>query len=314
MRKISKILVLCIGVTALIGCSSNTESSLTLEEGQVAVYYVDSEALGLAQEAYAPLQEDTSSLVEELYQQLIQQPKEFAKQSAIPQDVSLLDTVVDGSQLTMNFGESYYSMDSVDEVLCRAAIVRTMLQIDGIDTVEFTVANQPLIDKSGHTVGVMTSDTFVDINGSEDDSYQQAELNLYFSNTAGNGLVLVKREVLYHSNISMERLVVEQLLKGISKEENTGAAKDTLPTNATLLNLYTKDGVCYVNFDENFLNQSTGISEEVVIYSLVDSLTELPGITKVQISVNGISNRMYKDKINLNTMFERDTSYMEETE
>lgn len=314
MRKISKILVLCIGITALTGCSSKTEAPISLEEGQVGVYYMDSEALELAQEKYEPLQDDTKLLVEELYQQLTQQPKEFARQSAIPQDVSLLDSTIEGSQLIMNFGESYYSMDSVDEVLCRAAIVRTMLQIKEIDRVEFTVANQPLVDKSGHTVGVMTEDTFIDMNGSQEDSYQRADLNLYFSNTAGNGLVLVKREVLYHSNISIERLVVEQLLKGISKEENTGAAKNTLPTNTTLLNLYTKDGVCYVNFDENFLNQSTGVSEEVVIYSLVDSLTELPGITKVQISVNGISNRMYKEKINLNTMFERDTSYMEETQ
>ena len=65
-----------------------------------------------------------------------------------------------------------------------------------------------------------------------------------------------------------------------------------------------------MNFDENFVKQSVGVDEDVIIYSLVNSLTEIPTITKVQISINGGSNRMFKEKINLNTMFERNLDYI----
>lgn len=314
MRKIIKILVLCIAAATLCGCGSESgqASQITLKAGQIGIYYVDSKSQGLVQEAYTPQEKDTALLIQELFGQLRQQPREFSYRSAIPEDVSLLDSKIDGKQLTLHLGESYYSMDSISEVLCRAAIVRTLLQIDGIDGIEFMVGNQSMLDKSGRTVGVMTEDTFVDVNGFDSNSYQETELKLYFSNTSGNGLVLVQRKLLYSTNVSMEKLVVEQLLRGIDSEDTNDLARPVLPSDTKLLNLYTKDGVCYVNFDGKFANQTTNVSEEVIIYSLVNSLTELPGISKVQISINGESNRMYKEKINLNTMFERNTSYMAE--
>ena len=128
----------------------------------------------------------------------------------------------------------------------------------------------------------------------------------------GDGLVVVERKLLYNTNISMEKLIVEQLLKGIDGEENRNMAKASLPANTKLLNLYVKDGVCYVNFDENLLDQSVSVDEEIIIYSLVNSLTEIPTITKVQVSINGDSNRVFKENINLNTMFERNLEYVKD--
>ena len=68
-----------------------------------------------------------------------------------------------------------------------------------------------------------------------------------------------------------------------------------------------------MNLDEGFLNQNYEIAEPVVIYSIVNSLTELTSVNKVQISVNGDSNRRYRQKLELNTMFERNLDYMDET-
>lgn len=308
--KIAGLFTLLLGTT---GCVANLpqEEAVVLGEGQVGIFCVSEETETLVQEAYQLEETSAKAQAAELYEALMQQPEKLGYRCAIPQGIELLDVNLDGEQFTMYFNDAYYTMDSVSEVLCRAAIVKTMVQVEGIDGVEFMVSNQPLVDKAGRTIGLMTGDTFLESTGSEFNSYQETELNLYFSNTAGDGLVLVKRKLLYNTNIPMEKLVVEQLLKGIEGEESSNVARAAISEDVSLLKLYVRDGVCYVNFDEKFLTQNTKVNEEIMIYSLVNSLTELPNITKVQISVNGVSNTIFKEKINLNTMFEKDMSYLQ---
>ena len=71
------------------------------------------------------------------------------------------------------------------------------------------------------------------------------------------------------------------------------------------------DGVGFVNLNEGFLNQNYEIAEPVVIYSIVNSLAELTNINKVQISVNGDSNIVYREKFELSTIYERDLDYVD---
>ncbi len=49
-----------------------------------------------------------------------------------------------GSILEINFSEEYYEVKSLDEKLMRAAIVQSLLQIDGIDAVSVRVEGEPL--------------------------------------------------------------------------------------------------------------------------------------------------------------------------
>lgn len=312
MKKKLIILTVFVLLCLLTACSgtSKKEENLQLPEGAIRIFYVNGETSTLEGETYMPDQTDIQQLVKELFERLKQQPSKLGYSCTIPEDVELLDYTLNGEQLSLYFGESYYRMDSITEVLCRAAIVKTLMQVGEIDGIEFLVNNQPLVDKTGHTIGLMTSDTFIENACSEINSYQETELKLYFSNDEGNGLVMVKRKLLYDTNISMEKLIVEQLLKGIDSEE-TSNVKASIPANTKLLNLYVKDGICYVNFDENFANQSCNVEEDVMIYSLVNSLTEVPSITKVQISINGVSNRMFKETIDLNTIFERNLEYIQ---
>ena len=71
------------------------------------------------------------------------------------------------------------------------------------------------------------------------------------------------------------------------------------------------DGVCFVNLNEGFLSQNFDVSEPVVIYSIVNSLAELPNVNKVQISVNGDNNVVYREKFKLSDMYERNLDYLD---
>lgn len=313
MKKKVRILAIFALLCMLTACSEVSDGGTVTEysESGYQVYYVSNETSTLSAEAYIPTETSTEKLVEELFEKM-KQPAGASQRSAVPEDIEMLSYMFKNEQLTLYFGESYSNMDSISEVLCRAAIVRTLTQIEGVAGVEFMVNNQTLVDTTGHTVGLMTNDTFLENMGSEINAYQETELKIYFSNVKGDGLVTVQRKLLYNTNISMEKLIVEQLLKGIDAEESGNLAKASLPENTKLLNLYVKDGVCYVNFDEKFLSQSNGVDEDVIVYSLVNSLTELPTVTKVQISINGVSNRTFKEKISLNKLFERNLDYIQQ--
>ena len=84
----------------------------------------------------------------------------------------------------------------------------------------------------------------------------------------------------------------------------------TLPADVKLLNVSVNDNTCYLNFDDGFLNAISGLKEYIPIYSIVNSLTELTNINKVQIVVNGSQDVLYRGQISLAEPFERDTDYI----
>ena len=126
-----------------------------------------------------------------------------------------------------------------------------------------------------------------------------ANLSLYFSNASGDGLIKETREVHYSSNISMEKLIMEQLLKG----PDTVGLKSAIPAGTKLISVSVVDGICYVNLDATFKNQDYSVMESIVIYSIVNSLSEMASISKVQISVN-------RDSYKLSEMYVRNLDYV----
>jgi germination protein M len=69
-----------------------------------------------------------------------------------------------------------------------------------------------------------------------------------------------------------------------------------------------------VNLDDTFRNQNEEISEQVVLYSIVDSLTALESVDKVQISINGDTSGKCRYNYDLSAMYEGDDSLILETE
>jgi len=72
-----------------------------------------------------------------------------------------------------------------------------------------------------------------------------------------------------------------------------------------IINILTKDGICYVNLDSSFLTVVNNVSTEVAVYSIVNSLVELDNINKVQILVNGEVPSTFS-----NSTFERNLDYV----
>lgn len=148
----------------------------------------------------------------------------------------------------------------------------------------------------------MNAEQFVDNAGNEINTYEKVKLTLYLADESGERLKPVNRTVVYNSNISMERLVVEQLVGGPKESEK---AFPVINPETKVISVNVKDGICYIDFDSAFLTQIYNVTSEVAIYSIVDSVAELSNVNKVQISVNGSTNVSYKENISLSTVFER---------
>ncbi len=306
MKKYIRVAVALLSLMLLTGCAS----SKTTENTAYHTYYLNKDETRIVDEAYEPKASDTTGMVEEFIGLLGTSPDRVDYRNPLRTGVEITGYNLDGEQLSLTFNDAYAQMSTAEEVLCRAAIVRTMLQIPGVSCVSFYIGDLPLSDSKGNVVGLMTNESFVENPGKQINAIQTATIHLYFSNATGDGLIETTEDVQYSSNIPMEKLVMEHLLDGPDEK----GMKSAIPPGTELVSIATTDGVCYVNLDEGFLNQQYEIQEPIVIYSIVDSLSEISTVNKVQISVNGDTSGIYRDSYSLGTLYERNLDFVVSTE
>ncbi|MCI8558334.1 MAG: GerMN domain-containing protein [Lachnospiraceae bacterium] len=291
---------------ALAGCAWKREEPKEPEGYQI--YYINKAETAVVREAYTPQGETADELLNEFLLQLQEDSEDGESKSAIPDNVFLLNYTLDKGQLSLSFDLPYLEMSKPYEILCRSAIVRTLCQIPEVEYVSLLVGDKPLMDSNETPIGPLNEESFVENAGNEINTYTMTTLQLYFANETGDMLVGERVEVHYSSNMSIEKLVVEQLIKGpITKD-----AYPAIPPETKIVSVSTKDGICYVNLDKGFLEQGYDVLEAIPVYSIVNSLTELPGISKVQILINGETNLTYQESVRFETIFERNLDLIEE--
>ena len=302
MRKWLWILLLAVPLL-MAGCRKQQQ----VDESGYRIWYINQDETCLKYENKELQSKNEEGLLREMMEVMRETPTDDELKPVIPEDVTLLDFDFEHNQLYLDFSPEYKKMPKVYEVLCRAAIVRTMGQIDGVEYVDFKVNGEPLTDLEGKEIGLMNEDQFIENAGEEINAYKTADLTLYFANKAGDKLVGQRVAMEYNSNISLEKLIVEQLIAGPPFE----GAYPTIPSETKLLNISIKDKICYVNLDEGFLGTGYNVIESIPVYSIVNSLIENTDAQKVQISINGESNRMFRESINFDTIFEKNEGLIE---
>ena len=302
MRKWLWILLLAVPLL-MAGCRKQQQ----VDESGYRIWYINQDETCLKYENKELQSKNEEGLLREMMEVMRETPTDDELKPVIPEDVTLLDFDFEHNQLYLDFSPEYKKMPKVYEVLCRAAIVRTMGQIDGVEYVDFQVNGEPLTDLEGKEIGLMNEDQFIENAGEEINAYKTADLTLYFANKAGDKLVGQRVAMEYNSNISLEKLIVEQLIAGPPFE----GAYPTIPSETKLLNISIKDKICYVNLDEGFLGTGYNVIESSPVYSIVNSLIENTDAQKVQISINGESNRMFRESINFDTIFEKNEGLIE---
>lgn len=193
------------------------------------------------------------------------------------------DYSISRSTITLDFTSEYKKLDMITEKLTRAAVVNTLCGIDKIRRVTIRVNGALLVDERGNKSENMTADQFIYNSGREMINFERSEIHLYFASKDGKKLVETYREVVFNSNIPMERLVVEEIIRGPNGDFNY----TTVNPETEIINIVTRDDICIVTLDSDFLLEPFPTAPETAVYSIVNSLTELPAIRQVQIIVDG---------------------------
>lgn len=230
-------------------------------------------------------------------------PEKLEYKAPFDMGFQVLDYEVEDGKLVINVDKAYSELSVTTEVLVRAAVVRTLTQLSNVKYVTITVEGSQLYDNAGELVGWMNAEQFINNDGNEINTYELVKVKLYFANSDGDKLIAAYREKHYSTNTPLERFVVEELIAGPS-----GQIEGLYPVinpETKIINILTKDGICYVNLDSSFLTVVNNVSTEVAVYSIVNSLVELDNINKVQILVNGEVPSTFS-----NSTFERNLDYV----
>ena len=177
---------LCLSI--LTGCGQEPEET----GATVSVYYINKEETRITAVEKPlegdTLEEQTKNTLESLGEILAEEPQIAEPEN--PVELSLRTTVkgfsvksweVKDAQLVLDMSTEYKKLPASTEVLIRAAIVRTLTQLEGIDNVSFTVGGETLTDSLGGVVGPMTAEMFIDNAGREINAYEKTRLKLYFA-------------------------------------------------------------------------------------------------------------------------------------
>ena len=289
-RKIIMLLgcMLCI---LFSGCGADKQQS-----NEMYIYSLNADGNALVQHSYPLMNVD--GVMEKIKQHTI-----------LPKGVEIEKYKLERLQLLLYFNEAYLEMNKSTEVLVRAAIVQTMSQLEEVEFVSFYVGNEPLRDNEGNVVGLMHAQDFVQNTGSSIDSYQTTDLKLYFADKEGKQLKETRKSnIRYNANTAIEKLVVEQLMKGTS----ASGCQPVIPKSTKLLGVSVKDGVCYVNFDSKFSTDSYDLNPEVTIYAVVNSIIANSNVTKVQILIDGANDVVYKSIVDLSKPLEWRVDFVKE--
>lgn len=111
---------------------------------------------------------------------------------------------------------------------------------------------------------------------------------LYFGDDQAEYLLPEKRILTIEEEASDEMLASSVVSALIAGPENKDL-QPTIPTESKLLSLQISEGIASVNFSEEIRTKHPGGSagETMTMYSLINTLTEIDSIDKVQLLIEG---------------------------
>lgn len=265
---VSLILMLCLWIC---GCSNDAEESTTQETmtlNSVYVYYPEGDQVVRTEDTYQLKQPDSiiPSVEEVMSVSLEAYDGRMEKYSYMVDDDN--NVTVD---ITMA-GECSreYSL------LTMASVSETLFQLELVESVKIT-----LLSSEGETFDskLILRNTFYHYG---DDSHQMTKrVTFYKTNNDGDKLEPLSGSVTLKDDTAMVESIVEQL-----------ASIDAIPRTTEVNYVAIVGDICYLDLNECFNDTVEGSKSELVVYSLVNSITGVSYINQVYITIDGevISN------------------------
>lgn len=298
------LLIFCVLCLCLVGCGKHGSNTNT-EDSAIYIYCPDANKTGLLRVRTSLSPDTPQNMVLQLLGQM-KTPILPSPDPMLPTYVDIPEVEVKSGIATLKFQISYAGIPKITEIVTRAGIVKTLCQLEAVDSVEIYCNGQPLLGKDGLPVGRMHPDDFIDSSEKDSNYEKKLRTTLYFANAEGNALIGEFAELTYHGTESEAEAVIMGLFAGPKREHST----EVIPEKTKLLHVEVKDGICTVNLNSAFLSKRKEITEETAVYALVNSLCEIPEIYRVNFLINGESVVGFKN-MSLFKTYERNLDIVE---
>ena len=273
---LSLLLVLC-------GCNGAKQTTLDSDTKTACVYYINLSDYELVAENVTPPDGTEKKQLRFMIEALGNPPAN--KRSPLPEGTKLLSVSLSDGIATVDFSGEFYNGEDAARTLAPAAIAQTLCSLDFVSGVQILVEGSETVGVDKRPIGIMRESDLIVDEGSRQATPPKTTVTLYFADENAEYLTPERRNITILSSETIEKVIVEELIKGPTE----GGHSATIPQGTKLLSLETKNNVCFVNFSKSFIEKHSGgtSAEALTIYSIVNSLTELSGIDRVQFLIEG---------------------------
>ena len=273
-------------VLCLTGCGKEELPDATAANDtaiQAEVYYISANSSDLASETVTVPEDTRKGQLKYLLDCLITPPA--GKESPLSHGTNLNSVIIQDDIAVVDFSAEFANEDNLKNTLAPAAVAQTLCSLDYISGVHILVEGQEAVGADGKPLGVIRESDLVINKSGTPSAAPRTTLTLYFGDEYAEHLVPERRNVDIPAGDTVEKIVVQELLKGPTE---AGTIR-TIPAEVKLLSIETKDNVCFVNFSKDFVDKHSGgtTAEQLTVFSVVNSLTELGTIDMVQFLIEG---------------------------
>ncbi len=279
MRKSILLSLILVLAMALSGCGNSeetsTETAADKGENYVFVYYPEEDYITMSQEAYQLKQPDSIiPSVEEVMSVCLE-----AYEGRMESYSYMVD---DDNNVTL---EITMAGDCTKEysLLTMAAVSDTLFQMDMVESVKIT-----LMTTEGEAVDskLILRNTFY--HYASDRESITKRVTFYKAAADGEGLEALSGTLTMEDNVSMVENVIVKL-------EDINA----IPEGTRVNSVSVVSGVCYLDLSQEFQESVAETKSDLVVYSVVNSLSGFNNISKVFITIDGEIIESYRGSVDL---------------
>ncbi len=300
MEDIESVSIYVDGIPQSLGMTADdvllSDSEADPYEKDICLYYVGESGDFLIPEYHALTVDDSTILARYVIEELLRGPISERSYSAIPEGTELNSIEVRDGVCYVDFSSEFIRCAPEDigaARLCVYSIVNSLTEIADIEAAGITVEGGEMEWYSGIPLsGPLERNERV--IGPVNSAAGQDAITVYLKSECYGGLVPVKTIIQRDNYLSLEETAAEALVEA----ESEPGLVNVIPRDTQVLSAETRNGICYLDISDEFLN-SRGDEDMEDIAASVKAftylLTSLENVEGVKISINGIDDVEYGD-------------------
>ncbi len=301
------ILVSLIAYIAMTFLSKNNNGST--EKLLVNIYFLNPVTNRIEPELHYVEPGENKEIATKVLKTLFEGPTGSKLVKTVNDKVEFIDgRIVNDSILEIEFSGNYNNMSPLEELFFRGSLVWTMTDLEFIQDIHIYVNGQELLTQAGKPMGLQNRKNVIIHTNIPPEPLNHRTVKLYFIKE-GTGTLATESRTVRVKDLPIEAYIAEELIIGPSSQ----GLLPTIPQGTKVREVKTDEGICYLNLSAEFLNKqlATTPQQELAIYSIVNSLTELSSVKKVQFLIESEKPQYKEGEFDLSKPLEKNTDIVD---